>query len=131
MGEEWESPGWSITETDSVTFSAISGEWSPVHTDEEYGKRSPYKTRIAHGLLELAAGEGLKQPMPAFADVRYMASLYWIYKFSGPIPIGDTIWIRVKIASKRESKKPDSRIVVEYVTMVNQQARSCRKGSTV
>lgn len=128
VGEEYESPGRTITEADLVNFSAISGDWSPVHTDEEYCKQSPYKTRIAHGLLGLAAVEGLKQRIPAFAEVRYMASLYWNYKFTGPILIGDTIRIRVKIASKRETKKPDRGIVVEYITMVNQRGEVVQEG---
>jgi acyl dehydratase len=128
VGEEYESPARTITEADIVSFSAISGDWSPVHTDEEYCKRTPYKTRIAHGLLGLAAVEGLKQRIPAFADVRYMASLYWNYKFTGPILIGDTIRIRVKIASKRETKKPDRGIVVEYVTMLNQRGEVVQEG---
>lgn len=128
VGEEYESPARTITEADIVNFSAISGDWSPVHTDEEYCKRTPYKTRIAHGLLGLAAVEGLKQRIPAFADVRYMASLYWNYKFTGPILIGDTIRIRVEIASKRETKKPDRGIVVEYVTMLNQRGEVVQEG---
>ena len=128
LGEEYESPARTITEADIVNFSAISGDWSPVHTDAEYCKRTPYKTRIAHGLLGLAAVEGLKQRIPAFADVRYMASLYWNYKFTGPILIGDTIRIRVKIASKRETKKPDRGIVVEYITMLNQRDEVVQEG---
>jgi acyl dehydratase len=128
VGEEHESPGRTITEADIVNFSAISGDWSPVHTDEEYCKRSPYKTRIAHGLLGLAAVEGLKQRIPAFADVRYMASLYWNYKFTGPVLIGDTIRIRVKISSKRETKKSDRGIAVEYVTMLNQRGEVVQEG---
>lgn len=128
VGEEYESPGRTITEADIVNFAAISGDWSPVHTDEEYCKRSPYGTRIAHGLLGLAAVEGLKQRVPAFADVRYMASLYWNYQFAGPILIGDTIRIRVKIASKRETRKPDRGIVVEYVTMLNQRGEVIQEG---
>ena len=128
VGEEHESPARTITETDIVNFSAISGDWSPVHTDEEYCKKSPYKTRIAHGLLGLAAVEGLKQRIPAFTDVRYMASLYWNYKFTGPILIGDTIRIRVRVASKRETKKPDRGIVVEYITMRNQRGEVIQEG---
>ena len=49
-----------------------------------------------------------------------MASLYWNYKFTAPILIGDTLRLTVKIQSKRETKKPDRGIVVEYVTMLNQ-----------
>jgi acyl dehydratase len=128
VGEEYESPARTVTETDIVNFSAISGDWSPVHSDEESCKKSPYGTRIAHGLLGLAVSEGLKFRIPEFAGARYMASLYWNYKFTGPILMGDTIRVRVKIVSKRETKKPDRGIVVEYVTMLNQRGEIVQEG---
>ena len=120
VGEEYESPSRTVTETDLVNFSAFSGDWSPVHSDEEFCRKTPYKTRIVHGLLGLALTEGLKFRIPAFATARYMASLYWNYKFTAPILIGDTVRLTVKIQSKRETKKPDRGIVIEYVTMLNQ-----------
>jgi len=120
VGEEYESPSRTVTETDLVNFSAFSGDWSPVHSDEEFCRKTPYKTRIVHGLLGLALTEGLKFRIPAFATARYMASLYWNYKFTAPILIGDTVRLMVKIQSKRETKKPDRGIVIEYVTMLNQ-----------
>jgi len=128
VGEEHESPGRTVTETDIVNFAALSGDWSPVHSDEEYCKNSPYKTRIAHGLLGLALAEGLKQRIPAFVNVRYMASLYWNYTFTGPIQMGDTVRIRVKVSSKRETKKPGRGIVVESVAMLNQRDEVVQEG---
>lgn len=128
VGEEHESPARTITETDIVNFAALSGDWHPVHADEEFCKRTPYRTRIAHGLLGLAVVEGLKQRIPAFADVRYMASLYWNYKFTGPILPGDTIRVRIRIQTKRETKKPDRGVVVEYVTMLNQRGETVQEG---
>jgi len=128
VGEEHESPARTITEADIVNFAALSGDWSPVHCDEEYCRKTPYKTRIAHGLLGLAIAEGLKFRLPEFTDVRYMASLYWNYKFTGPILMGDTVRVRVRVQSKRETKKPDRGIVVEYVTMVNQRDEVVQEG---
>lgn len=128
VGEEYESPARTITEADIVNFAALSGDWSPVHCDEEYCKKTPYKTRIAHGLLGLAIAEGLKFRLPQFTNARYMASLYWNYKFTGPILIGDTVRVRVRIQSKRETKKPDRGIVVEYVTMLNQRDEVVQEG---
>jgi acyl dehydratase len=120
VGEEHESPARTITEADVVNFSAFSGDWSPVHSDEEFCRKTPFKTRIAHGLLGLALTEGLKFRIPAFTTTRYMASLYWNYKFTAPILIGDTVRLKVWIQSKRETKKSDRGIVVEYVRMLNQ-----------
>ena len=67
VGEEYESPARTITETDVVNFSAFSGDWSPVHSDEEWCKQTPFKTRIGHGLLGLALTEGLKFRIPEFS----------------------------------------------------------------
>lgn len=64
----------------------------------------------------------------AFADVRYMASLNWNYKFTGPILIGDTIRVRVRIASKRESRESDRGIAVDYTPMLNQRGEIVREG---
>jgi acyl dehydratase len=128
VGEEYASPARTVTEADIVNFAALSGDWSPVHSDEEYCKQTPYKTRSAHGLLGLALTEGLKFRIPEFAIARYMASLYWNYKFTGPILMGDTIRVRVRIQSKRETKKPDRGIVVEYVTMQNQRGEIVQEG---
>jgi acyl dehydratase len=57
-----------------------------------------------------------------------MVSLYWNYRFTGPILMGDTIRVRVKIQSKRETKRPDRRIVVEYVTMLNKRGEVVQEG---
>jgi 3-hydroxybutyryl-CoA dehydratase len=128
VGEEYESPARTITETDVVNFSAFSGDWSPVHSDEEWCKQTPFKTRIGHGLLGLALTEGLKFRIPEFSTAKYMASLYWNYKFTAPILIGDTLRLKVKVQSKRETKKSDRGIVVEYVTMLNQRSEVVGEG---
>ena len=128
VGEEFESPARTVSETDIVNFSALSGDWSPVHSDEEYCRQTPYKTRIAHGLFGLAVAEGLKFRIPEFNCARYVASLFWNYKFTGPILMGDTIRVRVKVQSKRETKKTDRGIVVEYVTMLNQRNEVVQEG---
>jgi len=128
VGTEYESPARTVTETDLVNFSAISGDWNAVHSDEEYCKETPYKTRIIHGLLGLAISEGLKFRIPEFVAARYVASLFWHYNFRGPIFIGDTIRARIRVQSKRATKKPDRGIVVEYVTLVNQRGEVVQEG---
>jgi acyl dehydratase len=70
VDEEHESPARTITEADVVNFSAFSGDWSPVHSDEEFCRKTPFKTRIAHGLGLALTRAGFD---PAFATARYMA----------------------------------------------------------
>ena len=35
VGQEYMSPGRTIAEADIVNFAALSGDWFPLHTDEE------------------------------------------------------------------------------------------------
>ena len=49
----------TITETDVVTFSWLSGDVNPMHTDAEHSAKSPIGQRIAHGALGLSIATGL------------------------------------------------------------------------
>jgi len=59
LGEEYESPGRTVTEADIVIFAGLSGDYNVLHTDAEIMKQSIFGERIAHGLLGLAIQAGL------------------------------------------------------------------------
>ena len=109
----------TITESDIVQFAALTGDWNQIHTNEEYCKNTPFKHRIAHGLMGMAYIEGMKYRLGHFEGTA-IASLGWTIEFPRPIYIGDTIRVTVNIASKRETKKADRAILVEEVAIVNQ-----------
>jgi hypothetical protein len=41
----------TISETDVYLYAGITGDLNPAHVDEEYAKKTFFKTRIAHGML--------------------------------------------------------------------------------
>lgn len=41
----------TITEEDVFSFAHVSGDFNPLHIDEEYARRSVFKHRVAHGIL--------------------------------------------------------------------------------
>lgn len=127
-GKSYQSPGRTITEADVVNFAAFSGDWFPLHTDEVYSKNGPFQSRIAHGLLGLALTEGLKFRIPEFLGASYVASLYWNYKFTNPIRLGDTVSLNILIQGKRDTKNPGRGVVVEYVSMINQRGEIVGEG---
>src|SRR3972149_1240206 len=64
LGEEYESPGRTVTETDIVIFAGLSGDYNVLHTDAELMKQSSFGERIAHGLLGLPLPAGPVPPAP-------------------------------------------------------------------
>ena len=128
IGEEFESPGRTITEADVMMFAGLSGDYNQVHTDEEYCKKqSIYQARIAHGLFGLALVEGLKSRVGLFEGTA-IASLEWTWRFKKPLLIGDTLTVRWKIARKRDTKKPDRGIIWEEVQLLNQREELVAEG---
>ena len=59
VGEEYASPGRTVTEADVVIFAGLSGDYNVLHTDAEHMKSSQFGERIAHGLLGLSIQQGL------------------------------------------------------------------------
>jgi acyl dehydratase len=128
IGEEYESPGRTVTETDLVLFAGVSGDYNVLHTDAELMKSSIFGERIAHGLLGLSIQSGLlTRAMPTYATI---ASLGLRWKFKGPIKIGDTIHVRAKVTAKNETSKPDRGVVTLERTVLNQRGEVVQEGET-
>jgi acyl dehydratase len=129
VGDEYVSPGRTVTEADIVAFAGLSGDYNVLHTDAEYMKTSIFGERIAHGLLGLSISSGLGSravPRP-FATLAFLG-LRW--RFKGPIKIGDTIKVRLKITEKRETSKPDRGIVTVQRWVLNQRGEVVQEGDT-
>ncbi len=128
VGEEYESPGRTVTETDIVLFAGLSGDYNVLHTDAEFMKKSIFGERIAHGLLGLAIQSGLfYRSGPVYATLAF-AGLRW--KFKAPIRIGDTIRLRARVLDKRETSRPDRGLVVVERKVLNQRDEVVQEGET-
>ncbi len=129
VGHEYVSPGRTVTEADIVAFAGLSGDYNVLHTDAEFMRTSIFGERIAHGLLGLSIQSGLgtrAMPRP-FATIAFLG-LRW--RFKGPIKIGDTIKVRIRVTDKRETSKPDRGIVVLQRTVTNQRGEVVQEGDT-
>lgn len=131
VGDEYSSPARTVTEADIAAFAALTGDYSPVHTDEEYCRRSLFGGRVAHGLLGMGLVEGLMSRLPP-AEGRGIASLGWRWRFLHPIRLGDTVHVRWRIASKRLSRsRPDRGVVEEAIWLINQRGEVVQEGTHV
>jgi acyl dehydratase len=128
VGEEYESPGRTVTESDIVLFAGLSGDYNVLHTDAEFMKSSIFGERIAHGLLGLAIQSGLfTRATQAYATLD-SATLRW--KFKGPIKIGDTIRVRAKVTGKKETSSPERGVVTVERQVLNQRDEVVQEGET-
>jgi len=127
VGEQIISPGRTVTEADVVNFAGLSGDYNPLHTDEEYAKGTMFGKRIGHGLLGLAITSGLRA-RTGVLDGTGIAFLELRLSFTGPIFIGDTVTVRMTVKEKRETKKPDRGIIKMDVDLVNQKGDVIQKG---
>jgi acyl dehydratase len=102
VGEKFISPARTITETDIILFAGLTGDWHPLHTDVEYAKETPFKERIAHGMLTLSVGMVLPFRLGPYSSFlpRSFIAFYGMesVRFTGPTKIGDTIHCEVEVA---------------------------------
>jgi acyl dehydratase len=99
VGSTFRSRGRTITEADLVSFSALTGDHHPLHTDAEWAAESEFNGRVAHGMLLLSYCVGLVPLDPA----RVMALRgFERIAFKRPVRIGDTIHVEGELESKKE-----------------------------
>ena len=128
IGEEYVSPGRTVTETDVVIFAGLSGDYNVLHTDAEHMKSSQFGERIAHGLLGLSIQQGLLDRVVTAQVTGPLAALKW--KFKGPIKIGDTIHVEARVTDKRDGEQPGWGVVTVARRVVNQRGEVVQEGET-
>ncbi len=102
VGMELETSGRTVTEADIVNFAGLTGDWNPLHTDEEFAKKSFFGKRIAHGTLIFSITIGLLTRL-GFIEKSILA-FYGIDKlrFTNPVFIGDTIKAVAKVVEVKD-----------------------------
>lgn len=96
VGQSFESPRRTITEADIVAFAGLSGDFNPLHVDEEYARRTAFRGRIAHGLLVKSIASGLANQMGIFhGTISALAEMLISYR--APVRAGDTIRILMTV----------------------------------
>ena len=101
VGDEFYTASRTITEADVVNFAGLSGDYNPLHTDEEWArKNTPFETRIAHGVLIQSIATGLANQLGIF-EGSTIAVIEMTSRFVGAVKFGDTIHTVLKVAEKK------------------------------
>ena len=119
-GQTFESVGRTITETDFVMHSALSGDWTELHTNAEYAAEQPYEGRIAQGPMTFVQATGMVYRMGivertavAFLGMNYM-------DLPNPVYIDDTVSLELEVTETKELSREDAGLVVLDSTLTNQ-----------
>jgi acyl dehydratase len=118
-GEARVSRGRTITETDIVNFAGLTGDWTELHSNEEFAKSYFFGRRIAHGALIFSIATGLSVRMGSVDDT--VIAFYGVDKlrFVKPVFIGDTIKVRERVVGK-EARDDKSGVIIFQNEVLNQ-----------
>ncbi len=88
-----------VTEQDVMDFARVSGDFNPLHVDEEYAKTTVFGTRIAHGALTASfisaiLGNDLPGPGAIFTEMNM--------RFKRPVKIGSKVLVRAEVSEKQD-----------------------------
>jgi 3-hydroxybutyryl-CoA dehydratase len=110
----------TVGESDVYLFAGITGDFDPLHVNEEFARTTPFGRRIAHGALILGymstastlIHQGFGRPLVSLGYDRI--------RLVAPVFIGDTVTITYRVADKDIAK---SRTIAE-VLATNQHGKT-------
>jgi 3-hydroxybutyryl-CoA dehydratase len=82
-------------------FAEVSGDYNPIHLDEEFAKTTRFGRRIAHGML---SGAFISAVLGYEFGERKIIYLSQTLKFTAPVFIGDTVTTTATVANIRDDK---------------------------
>jgi acyl dehydratase len=83
-------------------FAEVSGDYNPIHLDEEFAKTTRFGRRIAHGMLSGAFISAVLGYEFAEKKIVYLSQTL---KFTAPVFIGDTVTTTATVTNIREDKQ--------------------------
>ena len=92
----------TITESMIDDFAKISGDFNPIHMDEQYAKSTQFKKRIAHGMLLFSL---LSRIQGMYLPGKHALYLSQNLEFRNPCFIGDKIKVFSQVIDKSNSTK--------------------------
>ena len=105
----------TITQADDTLFAGISGDFNPAHIDEEYAKKTQFKTRIVHGAFTnalISAVLGMKLPGVGCIYANQET------RFTAPVHFGCTLSAWAEVAEKYTKKDGKLKFVKIKTTVV-------------
>ena len=101
VGQVFKGPGRTLSETDLVMFSMVTGDWDPMHADEVYARSTPIGGRMYHGSFGISLALAMSANILRLRN-RVVAALgirEWVFR--APLMVSDTVFLEMEILEKR------------------------------
>ena len=92
----------NITQSLVDDFAKISGDFSPIHMDDEFAKSTKFGKKIVHGMLLASL---LSRMVGMYLPGKYALYSSQTLEFHNPCFIGDEIFVSSVVNDKSESTK--------------------------
>ena len=112
--------------TDAVVrgFAELSGDFNPIHLDEEFAKTTQFGRRIAHGMISGALISAVLGNEFRGLKIVYLSQTM---KFTAPVFIDDTVTATATVTNIREDKQ----IITLETICTNQAEKVVVKGESM
>jgi len=93
-----------VTIEDNKLFAELSGDWNPIHFEDEVGRKAGFKARISNGFVqESRIAAALVETFGSKDTI--VVALKKNTRFVKPVYIGDEITAKVEVVDRQESAK--------------------------
>ena len=117
VGERFGS-AMTVTETHLVLAAGLFGDFNPLHTNEEHGRKSRFGSRILHGPFTSAL---VSASVGMYFGGTAIAYLEHTCRFKAPVRAGDTLTTTWTIVEKQAKPKHRGGIAVLSGVCTNQE----------
>jgi len=107
----------TVTETHIVLGAGMFGDFNPLHTDEEFSKKSLFGGRVLHGPFTSAL---ISSPVGMYFGGTAIAYLEHACRFKTPVRAGDTITSKWTVTRKVDKPRHRGGIIEMTAVASNQ-----------
>jgi len=128
VGSQFVGTGRTLTEADLSIACMVSGDWHPIHSDEDYAKKRGLPGRLFQGSFGILIATGMATSLPHFSDDIVGATGIREWAYRTPIFVGDTVHVRSVILNKRVTSDGKRAVIERTLSLINQKDAVVQEG---
>lgn len=112
-----------LTNEDVQAFAALTGDFNPLHVDEEFAKRTLFQKPVVHGMLSASFISTIIGTLLPGGGALWMSQTL---EFLRPAHIGNTI----RVLATVKQRSPATRVLILSIVVSNQNGEELIKGES-